>query len=117
MPNQAMRLRALVRAVEIMGGPERLTTHLGIGMLELTSMLQGSSEIPEGTFLQVMELLISGVQPGSPRAANEEINWLAVEAFKRLTPAQKAEYMRQLADSLNATGRDKQDMPRRGEVN
>lgn len=118
MPDRAMRLRALVRASELLGGPERLTAHLGIGVFELTSMLQGSCEISDDTFLQVVDLLMSsGVQSGSTAAGKEEINWLAVEAFKRLTPAQKAEYVRKLAESLNATiGHDAQETRGAGEA-
>lgn len=55
--SQALRLRALARAVELSGGAERLARYLGISVLKLTFLLQGSSHISEELFLQVVDLL------------------------------------------------------------
>lgn len=55
--NQALRLRALVRGVELSGGTEQLATYLGIRPLKLTFLLQGASHVPEELFLRVVDLL------------------------------------------------------------
>jgi len=102
MPSQAVQLRALVRAVELFGEPEKLTARLGISVQELTSMLQGASPVTEDVFLHAVDLLAANAQSGAIQARN--FNWLPVEAFKRLTSTEKTAYLRQLAIDLDADG-------------
>ncbi len=55
--SQALRLRALARAVELSGGPEQLAHYLGISVFRLTFLLRGVSHVPEDVFHQVVDLL------------------------------------------------------------
>ncbi len=57
--NQALRLRSLLRAAELCGGPEKLAEYLGVTPSKLGFMLNGSATVPEELFLQVVDLLIS----------------------------------------------------------
>jgi hypothetical protein len=57
--NQALRLRALVRAAELCGGAKPLADHLGITARGMRAMLAGLTDVPEGVFLRVVDVLIA----------------------------------------------------------
>ncbi len=57
--SQVLRLRALLRATELCGGPEQLANYLGITAPKLHYMLTGLAVVPEDVFLLIVDLLIS----------------------------------------------------------
>jgi DNA-binding transcriptional regulator YdaS (Cro superfamily) len=52
------RRRALMRAVEILGGRSALCTRLGIGDHSMERWLQGRSRIPDGVFCQIVDVIM-----------------------------------------------------------
>jgi hypothetical protein len=54
-----MRLRALTRALEVLGSPKRLATYLGKTTPEVMLLMQGPSNISDGIFLDIVNLLIA----------------------------------------------------------
>jgi len=56
---EALRLRALARAIEVSGGLRELAAHLGMRPSQLSFMLHGITPVPEHVFLRLVDLLIS----------------------------------------------------------
>jgi hypothetical protein len=52
-------MRALVRALDLYGGAKPLARQLGITTPALHAMLARVVDVPEATFLQVVDLLVS----------------------------------------------------------
>ena len=55
--NEALRHRALARAVELCGGAKPLADYLGVTTPALHAMLAGVVAVPEEMFLRVVDLL------------------------------------------------------------
>lgn len=54
----SVQTRALIRAAEILGGPESLARHLQVPQNRLNYWLSGVLPPPAGVFLTVVDLLI-----------------------------------------------------------
>ena len=57
--NEALRLRALVRAAELLGGTDRLAERLGIRAMKLKFILSGAARVTDDLFLQLVDILAS----------------------------------------------------------
>ena len=57
--SQQLRLRALVRAIELCGGPGPLAHYLRISAAKLTYLIDGAAPVPEELFVRIVDLLIA----------------------------------------------------------
>ena len=116
----ALSLRSLVRALALSEGPEQLAAELQLSPSHLKLMLEGVSDVPEETFLRVVDLLIDrsvaalgqrkseakalanalANLPTGRRIAQSSFKWLPMDAFERLAQEQKETYLTEIIKQL-----------------
>ena len=78
MMGNPIQMRAVERAAEIAAGIEALALCLGVPPPTVVAWIQGTSEVPPGPFLQVVEIIVD--HGGGRRGV---ISYSLVERFKR----------------------------------
>ena len=73
-PQVAVYARTLARAALLSGGPIALANKLGVGAEQMEAWLSGAEEIPQATFLQlvdvVMDAALQELSTSSPPSVN-----------------------------------------------
>lgn len=59
-------VRALHRACVIIGGVERMASHLGVGEFELRAWMSGVGDPSEEAFLAAVEVILLNLEPRGP---------------------------------------------------
>ena len=83
MIGNLIQMRAVERAVEIAEGIEALALSLGVPPVAVAAWLQGTSQIPAGPFLRVVEIIVEYGGHGRRGPIPSSL----VETFKHRTAA------------------------------
>jgi hypothetical protein len=78
MIGKRIHMRAVERAVEIAEGIEALAGWLGVPPVAVAAWIHGTSEVPPGPFLKVVELIVEHGGRGMPGSIAGSL----VETFK-----------------------------------
>ena len=73
-----VQMRVVERAVEIAEGIEALAMCLGVPPVAVAAWIQGTSEVPSGVFLKVVEMIVDYGERGTRGAIPSSL----VETFK-----------------------------------
>ena len=79
----SVHIRALQKAVEISGGPERLAERLEVKPADIKKWLAGKTDIPREKFLRIVDVIIDELasgdsdpgEPPAPRFSASSSHW------------------------------------------
>lgn len=78
----SVQIRALQKAIEIVGGRRVLAGQLGVKASEIEKWISGKVELPRDSLLRVVEIIIDelapesdGAEPGDPPAPRSSSAW------------------------------------------